>query len=372
MSRRIASIARRIVVVGREVAADEIEDRLDLLAHGREDELVAPDGVPAELALVRLDPLGDEPPAALARLEDAGDVRRVVGGEDRPELGIVADLVLHPPERLDRVPVAIRGGVLESPEQLLVDRAPGPLHDRAQVERRRQLGEVEHPVDLPVAIVDVDGVLEEAGRIGQVHRVGRIEPGLEEREVALHLGPEAIPPPVGEVPSVDRQDRVEIGPHRRREGGVARDASTVAGAVLGPLDAELRVGGDGRRVHVAVDVLGQPVDRERRAEPPEHVVAAEPPAADVEEHRADRVGDVQVVVDPEEALLDLRLPGHRERLVTQELAEDLLCRCHWLILQGVADRRSISQRVIDHRLRYIAHDGRRARGPPIAVALRAR
>ena len=49
------------------------------------------------------------------------------------------------------------------------------------------------------------------------------------------------------------------------------------------------IGRDGRRVDVAVDVLGQPVDRERRPEPAEHVVAAQPPAADVEEHRADRV-----------------------------------------------------------------------------------
>jgi len=40
------------------------------------------------------------------------------------------------------------------------------------------------------------------------------------------------------------------------------------------------------------------------------------------------VRDVQIVVDPEEVLLDLRVPGDRERLVTQELAEDLLCRCH--------------------------------------------
>ena len=59
----------REVVVGREVATDELDGGLHLLADGREDELVAPDGVPAELALVRLDALGDEPPAALRRAE---------------------------------------------------------------------------------------------------------------------------------------------------------------------------------------------------------------------------------------------------------------------------------------------------------------
>ena len=145
-------------------------------------------------------------------------------------------------------------------------------------------------------------------------------------------GTQAVAPPVGEVLAVDRQDGVEVRAHRRREGGIARHARPVAGAVLGRLDAQVRIGRDGRRVDVAVDVLGQPVDREGRPEPPEHVVAAQPPAADVEEHRADRMRDVQVVVDPEEALLDLGVPVDRERLVTQELAEDLLCRCHGLVL----------------------------------------
>ena len=154
----------REVVVGREIAADELDDRLHLLADGREDELVAPHGVPAELALVRLDALGDEPPAALARPAGRATISGdLLGREGGPQLGVVADLVLHPPERLDRVPVAVRGGVLEPAEQRLVDAAAVLLHDRAQVQRRRQLGEVEHPVDLPVAIVDVDRVLEEAG-----------------------------------------------------------------------------------------------------------------------------------------------------------------------------------------------------------------
>ena len=298
--------------------------------------------MPAELALIRLDPLGDEAPAAFARRQRRGDRVDVLGREGRAQLGIVADLVLHPPERLDRVPVPVGGGVLEPPEELLIDPAAGPLHDRPQVERGRQLGEVEHPVDLPMAIVDVDGVLEQARRIGQVHGLGGVEPRLEEREVALHLRPEAIAPPVGEVPAVDRQDRVEIGAHRRRERGVARHAGPVAGAVLGRVDAELGIGRDGGRVDVAVDVLGQPVDRERRAEPPEHVVAAQPPAADVEEHRADRMRTVQVVVDPEEVLLDLGIPGHRERRIPEELAEDLLCHRHGPALQG--------WHLIDHRL----------------------
>jgi hypothetical protein len=63
----------REVVVRHEIPADELDDRLHLLAHGREDELVAPHGVPAELALVWHHPLVDEPPAAFARAEGPGD-----------------------------------------------------------------------------------------------------------------------------------------------------------------------------------------------------------------------------------------------------------------------------------------------------------
>ncbi len=314
---------------------------------------MAPDGVPAELALVGLDPLGDEPLAAGARPERPGDPVDVVGGERRAELRVVADLVLHPPQGLDRVPVAIRRRVLESPQQGLVHRAAGLLHDRTQVQCRRELREVEHPVDLPVAVVDVDGVLQEARGVGQVHLVGGVEAGFEEREVALHLGPQPVAPPVGEVAAVHREHGVEIGAHRGRERRVARHARHITGAVLGALDAESRVRRDGRRVHIAVDVLGQPVHRERRPEAPEHVVAAEPPAADVEEHGADGMRDVQVVVDPEEVLLGIGRPRHRERRVPQELAEDLLCRCHGPTLQGATGfgfhGRHV-RRVIDHRL----------------------
>src|SRR3546814_17749062 len=49
----------------------------------------------------------------------------------------------------------------------------------------------------------------------------------------------------------------------------------------------------------------------------EHVVALEPPAADIGVHRRDRVGDVQVVVDPQEVLLPV-LPVDGELLVSEE------------------------------------------------------
>ena len=289
---------------------------------------MAPHGVPAELALVRLDALGDEPAAALGGAERGADLARRGPGEGGPQLRVVADLVLHLPQGLDRVPVAVRGGVLEPAEELLVHAAARLVHDRAQVERRRQLREVEHPVDLPVPVVDVDRVLEHARELGQAHPVRLVQAALQVREVAFHLGAQPVPPPLGEVLAVYGQDGVEVLAHRGRVGRVARHPGAIARAVLGGVDPQVGVRRDRGGVDVSVDVLGQPVHSERRAEAPEHVVAAEPPAADVEEHGADRVRAMQVVVDPEELLLDLGVPGHGERFVAEELPEDLLCHRH--------------------------------------------
>ena len=66
----------RVVVVLLELVADELDHGLHLLPERREDELVAPDGVPAELQLVRDHALLDEPPAALALAERRQDVGR--------------------------------------------------------------------------------------------------------------------------------------------------------------------------------------------------------------------------------------------------------------------------------------------------------
>ena len=177
----------REVVVGGQVAADKLEDGLHLLAHGGEDELVAPDRVPAELALVRLDAFRDESAAAIGRPQGRGDLFGVLG-LGGAELDIVANLVLHPPQRLDRVPVPVLRRVLEPTEQLLVDRPARLLHHRPEVQRRRQLGEVEHPVDLPMAIMDVDGVLEQRRRLRQRHRICLVQLLLEVGEIRCISG----------------------------------------------------------------------------------------------------------------------------------------------------------------------------------------
>ena len=57
------------VVIRGQVTVDELENWFHLFADRREDELVAPDGMPAELALIRVDSLGNKAPAAFAHLE---------------------------------------------------------------------------------------------------------------------------------------------------------------------------------------------------------------------------------------------------------------------------------------------------------------
>ena len=257
------------------------------------------------------------------------------------KLGVVADLVLHLPQGLDRVPVAVRGRVLEPAQELLVDLAVRLLHDRPQVQGRRQLGEVEHPVDLPVPVVDVDRVLEQAGQLGQAQLVRLVEPRLEEGEVALHLGAQAA-----RATSRRSARRRPAGPRRGTcpivvgVVGVARHARRRSGRCTPSRRSRRSASaGIGRRVDVAVDVLGEPVDRERRAEPAEHVVAAQPPAADVEEHRAERVRAVQVVVDPEEAPARPRRPSSTGNASSpRNWPEDLLRLRHGRgLLQSVCE-----------------------------------
>ena len=293
---------------------------------------MAPDRVPPELTLVRLDPLVDETPAAVARLQGDDDLACRLGCEDGGELRVRLDLLLHPPQGLDRVPVAILGRVLEATQELLVDPAVSLLHGCPQVERRRQLGEVEHPVDLPVAIVDVDRVLEQAGELHERELVLPVEHSLDVSEVAVHLGDEAVPPPVNELEPVRRQDRVEVRSDPGRVVRVLRHHAADRVPVLLATRGDPGFGRDRGGVEVAVDVLGEPVGGKRGAEPAEHVVAREPPATDVLEHRAERVRTVEVVVHPEEQLLRIRGPLDRECLVTEELAKDVFLERHRSLL----------------------------------------
>ncbi len=179
-------------------------------------------------------------------------------------------------------------------------------------------------------IVDVDPVFDQGGQLHHRHLVLAIQRRLQIVEVALHLRDQALPPPVGEVLPVGGQHRIQVGADLL---GVLRIVLGNPGHVAVPVLHRLDLGVGIRRysggVEVPVHVLGDPVGGERGPEAAEHVVAGEPPAADVEVHRGERLGAVQVVVDPEQPLFLLRVPLDREFLVAEELLDHFARVCHW-------------------------------------------
>ena len=226
MSRRIASIARRVVVVAGEVVAHEVERRLHLLAHGREDELVAPDGVPAELALVRLDPLGEEPPTPLRGPQRGGDRGAVAGPEGaRSSASSRTSFFI-------RHSASIESQLRSDAEFWSRPSSASSTPPRVRSMTARRLSVADSWAKLSIQwIFQWRSWMSIAssrthGELGERHPVRGVEPGLEVGEVPLHLGHEAVPPPVGEVRAVHGQDGVEVGapstPRTTRPGAPGR------------------------------------------------------------------------------------------------------------------------------------------------------
>src|SRR5687767_14354326 len=122
------------------------------------------------------------------------------------------------------------------------------------------------------------------------------------------------------------EHRAQVRADLTRVLAALRHPGNVATAVLRGFSVSRRVGRDSGRVEIAVYPLGDPVGGEWSAKPAKHVVAREPPPADVEEHRRDRVRTVKVIQDPEEIRLPL-LPINREVLIAVERAEYLVGVC---------------------------------------------
>src|SRR5258708_11898477 len=202
------------------------------------------------------------------------------------------------------------------------------LHGRPEPLGGGKLGEVQHPVDLPWPIMNAEAVFKQDSQFGAAQFLAPLEHGRKVREVWRHRGAKTIPPPVGEMLAVNGQYGVEVRTYLLCVLGIRRHARPVAVAVLGARNDQIRVRGDGGGIEVPVNVLRQPVDGKGGAEAAEHVVAGEPPAADIEEHRAQRLRAMQVVVYPEQALLVFRRPGDGEVVTAQELVENLLARVH--------------------------------------------
>ncbi len=184
-------------------------------------------------------------------------------------------------------------------------------------------------MDLPVTIDDVDSVLEDHGPLHERDVLVVVDLLFEIGQVAGHLGNEPLAPPGREVRPVRREHGTEVGTDL---GGVLRivlwDTREVDVAEFRRRNGHVRVARNGCRVEVAVDDLLDPVGRERRAEPAEHVIAGVHPVGDVVIHRRHGAWAVQVVIDPEQLLLLLRFPFNGEVLVSEELRYNLAVICH--------------------------------------------
>ena len=122
-----------------DVSTDQLDDRLDLLSNGRKDELVAPHGVVAILALVGLHAIGQEAFSVGRFVERLQDVDCGLALEGGLELWLSPHLFLQRPQSLDGIPVAVARRVLQPPNERLIDAAAPFLQRRAQVEGRREL-----------------------------------------------------------------------------------------------------------------------------------------------------------------------------------------------------------------------------------------
>ena len=72
--------------------------------------------------------------------ERGDDLGRGLVPEGSGSVGVGLGLLLHLPQRLDRVPVAVVGAVLEPAQQRVVDVAVRLLHDRTQIQRGARAG----------------------------------------------------------------------------------------------------------------------------------------------------------------------------------------------------------------------------------------
>ena len=97
-------------------------------------------------------------------------------------------------------------------------------HDRLVPEMQRNFAFLEGELDR----ADGMSLAETATLLEERLAVGLVEAPLEVLEVALHLGHEAVTPPVGEVLAIHGEDRVEIRAHVLGEGVVLRDTRLVA------------------------------------------------------------------------------------------------------------------------------------------------
>ena len=141
--------------------------------------------------------------------------------------------------------------------------------------------------------------------------------GVETNEIALDFRNQPLSPPIQEVVGVIRQRPPEIGADLPRIRRINRRAAHIVRPVFGSHSAHVRLCWNCGSINISVDDLDEPVGSKRSPEPAEHIVATQPPAANVCVHRRDGIRDVQVIVDPEQFLLPV-LPLYWKFLVAKE------------------------------------------------------
>ena len=296
-----------VIVVVVDIGADGLVSGGGVFVPGLVDELVSVHSLEAVLVAVSLHHLQE-----LLTAGDIGDLGHDLGvvgsGEEQLlQSGNTADLFLHLPQGLQRVPVAVGGGDVDLADEDIV--SSGSLGGVGEVGGGLELSQVDDPVDPEGLGLHVQHILhvDHDFRQGLVLKVEVQDRGLD----LLQTGNILLLPAVHEGVRVDGHDLGVVVEHRADLVGI-------------------HLGGDHGGVDIAADLLGDPGLADRGAEPLIHVGAvstpaavAVPPAADVEVQGGDGVGAVQIVVEPHQALLGFVLPLDGEAVVGEFCRQDL-------------------------------------------------
>ena len=265
-----------VIVVVVDIGADGLVSGGGVFVPGLVDELVSVHSLEAVLVAVSLHHLQE-----LLTAGDIGDLGHDLGvvgsGEEQLlQSGNTADLFLHLPQGLQRVPVAVGGGDVDLADEDIV--SSGSLGGVGEVGGGLELSQVDDPVDAEGLGLHVQHILHVDHDLGQ----GLVLEIAVQHSVLnfLQAGDVHLVPTVQEGVGVDGHDLDVIVEHGADLVGV-------------------HLGGNDGGIDIAADILGDPRLTDGSAEPLIHIGAvgtpaavAVPPAADVKVQGGDGIGAV--------------------------------------------------------------------------------
>ena len=296
-----------VVVIVVYISTDRLISGGGVLIPGLIDELVGVHGLEAVLRAVGLHHIQEL--FAAGNIGHLGHDGGVVGGGEEQLLqsGHAADLFLHLPQGLQRIPVAVGGRDVDLTDEHIV--SSGSLGGVGEVRGGLELGQVDDPVDAEGLGLHVQHILHVNHDLRQA-----LVLEVKVNDGVLHF---LQPGNVHLVPAV--QEGLGIDGH---DLGVVIEHGAHLVRVL--------IGGNHGGVHIAADVLGNPGLADGGAEALIHVgaVAAPaaihiPPAADVEIQRRNGVGAVQIIIEPHQALFLFIFPRNGKALVGEFRCKNL-------------------------------------------------